>query len=101
MDTMGNQSLQDVADVAAQFVRPREGAHGAAQRAAAGLITLGMSGAPALATGAATGRAANMALNSNLAKQLILNEPTPILNNQLMKTLQSGGYRVAPLITSQ
>lgn len=100
MKNINNQPLQDVADVAAQFVKPREGAHGAAQRAAAGAITFGLGGTPALIAGAGTGRAANMALNSNMLKSIMLNEPVPLVNNKLVQMLQQGGYRAAPIAIS-
>jgi hypothetical protein len=101
MKNINNPKLQDIADIAAQFVKPREGQHGAAQRAAAGAITFGLGGAPALAAGAVTGRAANTALNSQLMKSLMLNEPTPIVSGGLLNALQAGGYRVAPLLSGQ
>lgn len=94
LKNINNQPLQEIADIAAQFVKPREGMHGAAQRAGvgAGLATLG--GIPALAGGMAAGRAANAALNSNALRNALLNQgasgaASPI--NQL-------AYRSAPIL---
>jgi hypothetical protein len=51
LQNIRNPDVQELADIAAQFVRPREGAHGAAQRVygsmghASGLGTIGAAGA--------------------------------------------------------
>jgi hypothetical protein len=74
MQNINNKPLQEIADIAAQFVKPREGQHGAAQRALAGALTFGMGGAPAVAAGAAGGRTANAVLNSDRLKALMLGE---------------------------
>ncbi len=74
MKNINNPELQEIADIAAQFVKPREGQHGAAQRAAVG-IGAGIVGGPTAAiTGAALGRVANSAMNSNRLKQLMLGQ---------------------------
>jgi hypothetical protein len=76
---INNPELQDIADIAAQFVRTRENPHGAAQRVVLGAGGLGLAGAtgtlPALAGGVAAGRIANTALNSNALKALFLDPP--------------------------
>jgi hypothetical protein len=81
---INNPALQDLADIAAQFLRPREGAHGSAQRVFGGvgagttaaLAAAGVPGAAALATGAgalmAAGRGANKVLNSGVVRDAIL-----------------------------
>jgi hypothetical protein len=74
MKNINNQPLQDLADIAAQFVKTRESPHGAAQRIVLGgmdwswwrLVLLATL--PVLAGGIAAGRAANTALNSGALK---------------------------------
>jgi hypothetical protein len=78
MKNINNQPLQDLADIAAQFVKTRESPHGAAQRVVLGGMGLGAATAtgalPVLAGGIAAGRAANTALNSNALKALMLDQ---------------------------
>jgi hypothetical protein len=78
---VNNPDLKDLADIAAQFVRPRESAHGAAQRVVGGtaLAATGAftpAAAPAIAGGIVAGRAANTALNSQTLKNLMLGQST-------------------------
>jgi hypothetical protein len=108
-----NAELQELADIAAQFVKGREGAHGAAQRVfgaggalgAGALGALGLPGAGVAAVGAgavmAGGRGTNALLNSEIARSVILNEPIPVVNNAMLRSLQQGGYRAAPVLTAQ
>ena len=103
MPNINNQPLQELADIAAQFVRNREGQHGAAQRAAAGALTFGLAGAPGVAAGVTTGRIANALLNSNALKQRMLNEPQSgklanLLSNQVAQRL---ALKTAPAIAAQ
>lgn len=72
MRNINNPELQELADIAAQFVKPREGAHGAAQRAFAGAGALTLAGPQGLLAGAALGRLGNSVLNSNAARQAVL-----------------------------
>lgn len=80
MKNINNPELQELADISAQFLKSREGAHGAAQRAftGAGAAVLGASTGtlPALAAGVATGRGANMLLNSGVVKNRLMYGPT-------------------------
>lgn len=82
MRNIGNPDLQQIADIAAQFLKPRESAHGAAQRVFAGTAAAGAYlGGPlgaivAPATEMAIGRMANKALNSDAARNAILNPVT-------------------------
>jgi hypothetical protein len=76
MKNIGNSQLQELADIAAQFVKPREAQHGSMQRAFAALGIGGAVGLPALAGTMAGGRLANTLLNSQSAKQLMLNPAT-------------------------
>lgn len=79
----GNKNVRgdvaELADIAAQFVRAREGAHGAAQRvglaAGAGAALANPGAIPVIAGGMAAGRATNAALNSQTVKDLILRTP--------------------------
>lgn len=82
MKNINNEPLQELADIAAQFVKPREGAHGAAQRVTLG-TGAGLAGmfsptvAPLMLGGMATGRAANSMLNSGAMKRFVLNQSQP------------------------
>ena len=94
---INNEPLQELADIAAQFVKPREGQHGAMQRAVVGL-TAGAAGGPlGLAATVATGRAGNTALNSNVMRQLMLGERPNALRALTDPRLQQLGYRAAPV----
>lgn len=102
MKNINNPDLQEIADISAQFLKPREGQHGAAQRAAAGLGIGGVVGAPALAGTMAAGRATNSALNSNALKNAVLGKPVFSGNtNALMQAIGQGGYRSAPVLGTQ
>lgn len=100
MKNINNAELQELADISAQFLKGREGAHGAAQRVGAGALTLGLTGPTGLAAGMATGRGANMLLNSNSMKNRLMgNAPT----NRLLgdPDLSQLFYRGAPVAGSQ
>jgi hypothetical protein len=90
MKNIKNSDLQDLADISAQFLKAREGQHGAMQRAVVG-GTAGIVGGPAaLITGAVLGRGANMALNSKLAKKAALGQINgPKLTKEELKALTS------------
>lgn len=105
MKNIGNDDLQELADISAQFVKSREGQHGAMQRA-----VVGLSGATAafngvvpgggLLAGVAAGRATNMALNSNSLRNVITGQQS---QNRLIQTLvdprtRQLGYRAAPVV---
>jgi hypothetical protein len=103
LKNIGNEPLQEIADIAAQFVKPREGQHGAMQRAVVGLTGASVAGAPGLAIGAGVGRAANMGLNSSALRNAMLGQQGP--KNKLMELLaseqaQQMGYRAAPLLAT-
>jgi len=94
LGNINNKPLQELADIAAQFVKPREGQHGAAQRALIG-VGAGVVGGPAsLAGGVAVGRGMNSLLNSNALRNQMLGGPS----NALMDPALQGLYRTAPLI---
>lgn len=104
MKNINNADLQELADIAAQFVKPREGQHGAMQRAmvggvgATGLLNGALPGA-GLVAGAAAGRGTNMLLNSNLLKQALMNGPAPA--SEGVNRLLQGAFRVAPVIPAR
>jgi hypothetical protein len=96
MKNINNKDLQELADISAQFLKAREGQHGAAQRAAAGLGVGGFVGLPALAGTIAAGRATNALMNSNTVRSAALGQPltrAPRLAELVFKT--------APVVGSQ
>ena len=103
MKNIGNKDLQELADISAQFLKSRESPHGAAQRVGAGaLLTMGghafggpVGGAVALGGGAALGRATNMALDSNIARNMLMTGApgTEAELNQLGNALYRGAPR--------
>lgn len=103
MQNINNEPLQELADIAAQFVKAREGQHGAAQRAFAGMGATAVAGPALTGAGMAAGRAANTALNSDAARSLVLGVPSSpnaiqrLLANQEAQLL---GYRAAPVAGS-
>lgn len=109
MRNINNPKMQELADIAAQFVKPREGMHGAAQRVfgAGGLLGLGaVTGGPvgsllAAGAGIAGGRTANGILNSQLAKDYVLGAGRMLGEPETMGLLSQGAYRALPLIPAQ
>jgi len=104
MKNIGNQELQDLADISAQFLKAREGQHGAMQRVVLG--GLGAAGAgsgmvsPLLFGGAmAAGRGANAALNSNALKSLLMR--TPSQAQGLLSIGAEKANKVLPLLAPQ
>lgn len=103
MKNINNPELQELADISAQFLKSREGAHGAAQRVGAGALALGLTGPQGLAAGMATGRGANMLLNSSMMKNAVTGTPQ---TNGLLQFARSPEveqllYRGAPVAGSQ
>ena len=104
LPNINNQPLQELADIAAQFVKSRESQHGGAQRALVGLAGATVGGVPGLAAGATAGRIANSALNSNTVKSLMMGEQLPknklaeLLTN---KEVQQMLLRSAPAVSAQ
>ena len=97
MRNIGNGDLQELADIAAQFLKSREGNHGAAQRAVVGGVTAMASGPVGLAAGAAAGRGVNSILSSKTAKKLVLDPAYAGLPMEVRLMLA----RSAPVIGSQ
>jgi len=106
LKNINNPDLQELADIAAQFVKKRESQHGAMQRAVAGATGVGMSvtgglaPAAAIGGGAIVGRGLNMLLNSNVAKRAILNQG-PSQLGQNVNQLMTYAPRVAVPMTGQ
>lgn len=104
MKNINNPELQELADISAQFVRGREGQHGAAQRALVGITAGALGGVPGAAAGSAAGRITNAVLNSNRLKSMMLGQPVEqstagkILGNQDLQRLILQG---APVAASQ
>ena len=98
MQNINNKPLQELADIAAQFVKPREGQHGAAQRAAAAVGITGFGGPAALAGTILGGRSMNALMNSGVAKNLVQNR----LAQTIPKTaLEAALYRALPQTATQ
>lgn len=98
MKNIRNDRMQELADIAAQFVKPRESQHGAMQRAVVGLGAASTGGLPGLLGGATVGRATNGLLNSNLARGLVTGEISPTLGLLADPELVQMGYRTAPAL---
>ena len=95
--------LQELADISAQFVRPREGQHGAAQRVVLGgtAAILGGSGAAIPAAGVlAAGRLANKGLNSEPLRNQILGLGNTAMSREPSRLIQKGAL-YAPVINAQ
>lgn len=107
LPNINNDALQEIADIAAQFVKTRESAHGAAQR------VYGALGAPAIVGGAGAiagipgaiaaggvigvGRVANKVLNSQAMRKAILNPTAAAVEPATMGRLAQGIQRALPL----
>lgn len=101
MKHINNPDLQEIADIAAQFVKAREGQHGSMQRAAAALGVGGSLGLPALAGVSAVGRGTNTLLNSNLMREMLLNPVLPAAAEKPMGLLPNAFKSIGPLIPSR
>lgn len=99
MKNIGNKDLQELADISAQFLKAREGQHGAAQRTGIGGVMAVLGGPAGLATGVAAGRATNSVLNSNALKQALINGPSAA--SPAANRLLQGVYRTAPVAGSR
>lgn len=102
MRNIRNPELQELADIAAQFLRPREGQHGAAQRIMAGALMGVGAGVPAATASVGVGRLANTLLNSNSARNMMLGQQSnSALANALREALPATAARMAPVISAQ
>lgn len=107
MRNINNPQMQELADIAAQFVKPREGAHGSAQRVFGSLGSAGLGagligGVPGAAAGlgasVALGRGANSLLNSELGRRAVLGQGLLSAPAPVSGLLGSGLYRGAPIL---
>jgi hypothetical protein len=98
MQNINNKPLQDIADIAAQFVKPREAQHGAMQRGFAAVGIGGAAGLPALGGTVAAGRLANTALNSNALKNFMMKESSKGLLGNAIDDALPLMYRTNPLV---
>jgi hypothetical protein len=98
---INNPALQELADIAAQFIKAREGQHGAMQRAVIGAGTAATAGPAGLVGGAVVGRTANSALNSNALRRAVLGQPQPNALQLLANPrLSQFAYRSAPVLAA-
>lgn len=100
LKNINNPELQEIADIAAQFIKSREGQHGAAQRVVAGGALALTTGPTGLAAGAAGGRAVNSLLNSNAVKSRILREPQKLVEGSKNRLLEDI-LKTTPVIYAQ
>lgn len=107
LKNINNPDLQELADIAAQFLRTRESPHGALQRLVIGGAAAGTAGGlgalPMLPVAAGVGRGVNAALNSNMLKNAAMGiQGQP---NALQRLLENSdvaqlGYRAAPTLVA-
>ena len=97
----GGADLQELSDIAAQFMRARENPHGAAQRvtlaAMGGAGAYGLGGLAALPIGASVGRSTNALLNSQAGRNFALGR-TNALASLVSPEIAQIGYRSAPVL---
>ena len=99
LPNINNAELQELADIAAQFVKPREGMHGAAQRVVNSFNgSVAMLAAPvAAATAMGAGRVANTVLNSRGVRNAILNPTVLASETPAMGAIGKTMQRALPL----
>lgn len=101
MKGKGGKDLQELSDIAAQFMRTRENPHGAAQRVflagAGGAGAYGLGGIAGIAAASAAGRGTNALLNSSAARNMALGR-TNALSTTLDPDMVQMLYRSAPVL---
>lgn len=100
MKNINNKPLQEIADITAQFVKTREGNHGAMQRVGAGLGIGSLAGPAWLAGGAVAGAGTNKLLNSNAARNFVMKQPGGEKLNSLANRLGPAAYRSTPVLAA-
>jgi hypothetical protein len=104
MKNINNPDLQELADVASQFMRTRESPHGALQRLVIGGTAAGTAGGlgatAMLPPMALAGRGANMLLNSGMVRNALTGTAPAQAPNLLMNELQQYLLRAAPVVGS-
>lgn len=96
MKNINNADLQELADIAAQFVKAREGQHGSMQRAVVGMGTAAAAGLPGVAAGATVGRSINSLLSSDAARNVLMGRNA--LSLPMNPAAVQLGYRAAPVL---
>lgn len=102
MRNINNPQLQEVADIAAQFVKPRESQHGAMQRVVLGGLGAGAAGMGVVAPvvgGLTAGKLSNALLNSKTVKKAMLS-PTGT-NEAIAAALRNPALRSGITLTGQ
>lgn len=102
LKNIGNSDLQDIADIAAQFVKPRESQHSAMQRLLVGGSAAGaggvVGGLPLVGGTIAAAKLANALLNSPKLKQIMLDGG--IDAKLIADALRNPAIRSAPAVIS-
>ena len=105
MKNVNSPDMQELADIAAQFMTSRESPHGALQRLIIGSTGIGIgAGAGGIPIGIglmAGGRAANSALNSGLLRSAVLGQPMQQGTQQALNKGLLGITRAAPVLGAQ
>lgn len=103
MKNINSPDLQELADIASQFMVTRESPHGALQRLVIGStgvgVGAGLGGLPIGIGLMAAGRGANKALNSGLLNSMVTGQ-TAVPSEAIRKGLL-GVQRVAPVLSAQ
>jgi hypothetical protein len=108
LKNINNPELQDLADIAAQFIKTREAPHSAMQRVMVGGVALPAAFAtgtlPVAAATVGAGRATNSVLNSNALKEWMLKDPAQA--NRLLGLMTKGANnetinRMLPALSAQ
>lgn len=106
---LNNPDLAEIAKIARQFIREREGQHGSAQRAvlgAGGAVAsgAGMLGVPALGAApialggaVAAGRGLNALLDSKVLKNYVLRDPNTQRQALISQLMGDAAFRAAPV----
>ncbi len=105
MKNVNSPDLQELADIAAQFMVTRESPHGALQRLIIGStgigVGAGLGGLPIGVGLMAGGRAANSTLNSGLLRSMILGQQAQPATQEAVRKGLLGVTRAAPVLTAQ
>lgn len=104
MKNINSPDLQELADIASQFMLTRESPHGALQRLVIGSTGLGVgAGLGGLPIGIglmAGGRGANSALNSGLLRSMVTGQTAPV-SGETVRSGLLGVSRALPALSAQ
>jgi len=101
MRNIRSPELQELADIAAQFLRPREGQHGSMQRVLALGLTGMAGGAPAAVASVGAGRLANALLNSTATRDALLGNPSNAALARALREALPVTARTLPVLSAQ